>query len=68
MIEALQPVYVKLDGIATWPDNWDSYGAKKPDPETLERGKEWITAFYVFVAHKNWIEPSIFPQDEAPSF
>ena len=41
--------------------NWNSYRAKKPDPEAIEVARTWIGVFYALIAHDTWIEPSIFP-------
>jgi len=44
----------KLDEIAALPEHWDSYGAKKPDPLTLERVRRLLSL-------TKRCEPLVFP-------
>lgn len=42
----------KMDSLYAIPDNWDSYGAPKPDEEAIEYAREWLCIF----AKESWID------------
>lgn len=63
MIEALEPVYKRLEEIATWQENWNGYTAMKPDVQAIAKAKDWITMLYERVTQDTWIEPTFVTPD-----
>lgn len=50
-----------LDEIKEWPNNWDSYGAKKPKSKSVESAKRFIylALFGVHLGPYEWMQPNI---------
>jgi hypothetical protein len=58
---ALVAIIAQLQDLLTWPENWNTYNAKAPNPTSISIAQTWITTLYHHIASQNqhWIAPNI---------
>jgi hypothetical protein len=58
---ALTTTITELQGLLTWPENWNSYDVFAPYPDAVVHAQQWITAFYKHIASLKlqWITPNV---------
>lgn len=68
-LKAPQELHDKLDELAGWPENWNSYGALPIESEAIARAHVWMETFlpcsiqaegyHLVEPYMNWTPPSI---------